>query len=81
VVLVGHYTCGSKWVKYEIEKSEERGNGLLGIDISRIKDLSSTTTNRCGRIPAGYQFYLWNSDNGCANLGKWIEEAATAAGK
>src|SRR5438045_8978625 len=33
VVLVGKDTCTSKWVKYEIEKSEELGNGLLGIDI------------------------------------------------
>lgn len=39
VVLVGAKTCSSKWVKYEIEKSKERGNGLLGIDISKIRDL------------------------------------------
>src|SRR5215813_4938054 len=37
VVLVGKYTCESKWVKYEIDKSEERGNGLLGVDVSKIK--------------------------------------------
>ena len=36
VVLVGRDTCDSRWVKYEIEKSEEIGNGLLGIDISKI---------------------------------------------
>src|ERR1700730_7844826 len=33
VVLVGNGTCNSRWVKYEIEKSEAIGNGLLGIDI------------------------------------------------
>ncbi len=38
VVLVGEKTCSSKWVKYEIEKSIEIGNGLLGIDISKIKN-------------------------------------------
>src|SRR4051794_33901263 len=38
VVLVGRATCSSKWVKYEIEQSKLRGNGLLGIDISKIKD-------------------------------------------
>ena len=32
VVLVGAKTCASRWVKYEIKKSIERGNGLLGID-------------------------------------------------
>ncbi len=34
VVLVGEKTCSSRWVKYEIEKSIEIGNGLLGIDVS-----------------------------------------------
>lgn len=81
VVLVGLYTCSSIWVKYEIEKSEDRGNGLLGIDVSKIKDLSGNTTARCGKIPAGYKFYLWNNDNGYKNLGTWIEQAAIAAGK
>jgi hypothetical protein len=34
VVLVGAQTCSSRWVTYEIAASKERGNGLLGIDIS-----------------------------------------------
>jgi hypothetical protein len=80
-VLVGADTCSSKWVKYEIEQSEARGNGLLRIDISKIKDLSGNTTERCGKIPAGYDFYLWNNDEGYKNLGDWIEKAAKAAGK
>jgi hypothetical protein len=80
VVLVGKYTCDSKWVNYEIEKSEQRGNGLLGIDISKIKDLSGNTTERCDRIPKGYDFYLWNNDDGYHKLGDWIEKAAKAAG-
>ena len=37
VVLVGAKTCNSRWVKYEIKQSIARGNGLLGIDISKIK--------------------------------------------
>lgn len=81
VVLVGAKTCNSRWVKYEIEKSEEVGNGLLGIDISKIKDLSGSTSDRCGKIPKGYPFYLWNSDDGYTNMGDWIEEAAKAAGR
>ena len=39
VVLVGAKTCNSKWVKSEIEASEAKGNGLLGIDVSKIKGL------------------------------------------
>jgi hypothetical protein len=81
VVLVGADTCASKWVKYEIEQSIERGNGLLGIDVSKIKDLDGATTDRCGRIPTGYKFYLWQKDEGYTKLAGWIEEAAKAAGR
>jgi hypothetical protein len=81
VVLVGEKTCSSRWVKYEIEKSQALGHGLLGIDISKIKDLSGYTTERCGRIPSGYSFYLWNNDDGYNNMGDWIEKAAKGAGK
>lgn len=81
VVLVGEKTCDSKWVKYEIEKSIEKGNGLIGIDISKIKDLQGDTSERCEQIPKGYKFYLWNKDKGYENMGDWIEEAAKEAGK
>lgn len=81
VILVGELTCGSRWVKYEIDKSKERGNGLLGIDISKINDWKENTSQCCGKIPAGYDFYLWNTDDGYHNMGSWIEKAAKAAGK
>jgi hypothetical protein len=80
-VLVGAKTCSSRWVKYEIEQSIERGNGLLGIDVSKIKDLDGNTTDRCGQIPAGYDFYLWNNDAGYKNIGSWIEKAAKDVGR
>lgn len=81
VVLVGAYTCSSKWVKYEIEASKGRGNGLLGIDISKIKDFKGNTSERCGELPGGYPFYLWNNHRGYDNLGTWVEAAAKAVGK
>lgn len=81
VVLVGENTCSSKWVKYEIEKSKEIGNGLLGIDISKIKNLQGNTTDRCGEIPKGYTFYLWFKEDGYKNMGDWIEKAAKEAGR
>ena len=81
VVLVGEKTCSSRWVKYEIEKSIEDGKGLLGIDISKIKDLNGNISDRCGKIPKGYNFYLWNTDAGYDNMGDWIEKAATDAGR
>ena len=81
VVLVGERTCSSRWVKYEIRESIDRGNGLLGIDISKIKDLNKNITDRCGKIPEGYAFYLWNNDKGYQNMGDWIEKAAKLAGR
>ncbi len=81
VVLVGAKTCSSRWVKYEIEQSIARGNGLLGVDISKIKDLQGRTTERCGQLPKGYKFYLWNNEEGYKNLGGWIEIAARNAGR
>ena len=81
VVLVGSKTCSSRWVKYEIEKSKERGNGLLGIDVSKIKDMNNNTSERCGKIPNGYSFYLWYKNDGYKNMGVWIEKAAQEAGR
>jgi hypothetical protein len=81
VVLVGAETCESKWVSHEIVKSIDRGNGVLGIDISKIKDVNDKTTDCCGQIPTGYSFYRWNKDDGYHNMGAWIEAAAKAAGK
>lgn len=81
VVLVGKETGDSRWVKYEIENSIAIGNGLLGIDISMIKDLQGNTSERCGQIPKGYSFYLWNKEEGFKNMGDWIEKAAEDAGR
>jgi MTH538 TIR-like domain (DUF1863) len=81
VVLVGKYTCSSRWVRYEIDQSAALGHGLLGIDISKIEDLSGNTTDRCGEIPKGYPFYLWFKEDGYNNMGDWIEKAAKAAGR
>jgi hypothetical protein len=79
--LVGKKTCDSHWIKYLIDKSIEKGNGLLGIDVSKIRDLQGKLSERCGRVPKRYDFYLWNKDNGKENMGNWIEIAALKAGK
>ena len=81
VVLVGSHTCSSYYVEYEIEQSKARGNGLLGIDISKIEDFHGRTSERCGQIPQGYEFYLWNKGNGYENMGDWIETAARNVGR
>jgi MTH538 TIR-like domain (DUF1863) len=81
VVLVGANTNKSRWVKYEIDQSIARGNGILTIDISKIKDMDGNTTECCSLRVKGYNHHLWNSGNGRDNLGKWVEDAAVAAGK
>ena len=81
VVLVGEKTNKSRWVKYEIDQSIERGNGILTIDISKIKDLNGNTTDCCNLRVNGYNHYLWNKNDGRENLGSWVEGAAVAAGK
>jgi hypothetical protein len=38
IVLIGRYTAGRRWVRYEIEKSWRDGKGVFGIYIHRLKD-------------------------------------------
>ncbi|GAA0875201.1 hypothetical protein GCM10009118_16100 [Wandonia haliotis] len=45
-VLIGTETAGRRWVKYEIVKSFERGNGLLAIHINRIKNKSGQISSK-----------------------------------
>ena len=46
VVLIGAETSKRKFVDYEIEQSIARGNGLLGIYISGIKDQNGNTDSQ-----------------------------------
>lgn len=46
VVLIGQHTASRRWVKYEIEQSYKRGNGLLGIYIHGIKDDKQQSSQR-----------------------------------
>jgi len=74
-VLIGAETSQRQFVDYEIEKSIERGNGLLGIYINLIKD-SKGNTDLQGSAPwrltaAGAPCYYWDKDK----FGGWVEEA------
>jgi hypothetical protein len=75
VVLIGAETAQRKFVNYEIEQSISRGNGLLGIYISGIKD-SKGNTDTQGAAPwklteAGAPCYQWDKDE----FGDWVEAA------
>lgn len=96
VVLIGSDTSNRPYVKYELQRSYERGNGMLGIYIHKLKDRNGNTSskgdNMFGEIgkdgsanpvyfSSGYPCYDWVDDDGYSNLGKWIEDAAKKAGK
>ena len=82
VVLIGLETSKRKYVKYEIEQSIARGNGLLGIQIHKIANSKGETDEPgANPLPAGCPVYRWSKDEGYKNLGAWIEKAAKAAGK
>jgi hypothetical protein len=79
-VLIGSETSQRTYVRYEIKKSIERGNGLLGIYIHNIKDLSGSVAPRgLNPLASGVRSYDWVADNGYANLGSWVEAAYSAA--
>lgn len=53
VVLIGAETYQRKWVRYEILKSFDRGNALLGIRIHNLKD-EEGMTDKAGENPFHY---------------------------
>ena len=53
-VLVGARTWEREWVRYEIAKSLERGNGLLAVRINGILDSATRQTSAAGRNPLAY---------------------------
>lgn len=82
VVLIGQETANRKYVNYEIQRSIERGNGIVGIQIHHLKDQNQKEDNP-GKIPdalvtGGYNSYKYVDKE---TLKKRIEEAAKAAGK
>lgn len=80
-VLIGAETAQRRWVNYEIDKSLERGNGLLGVYIDQLKDRDGRTARR-GAVPKrlreeGAPVYEWDHQR----FGAWVENAAHRAGK
>ncbi len=92
VVLIGTQTSERDWIKYEIEQSHKRGNGMLGIYIHNVKDLNGYTDTK-GNNPFDnftlngkslsqfYRSYDWVLENGYNNFSAWVDSAARAAGR
>lgn len=75
VVLIGAQTAQRKFVDYEIAQSIARGNGLLGVYISGIKDQYGNTDTQ-GLAPtrlvtAGAPCQYWDR----SKFGEWVEAA------
>jgi Thoeris protein ThsB, TIR-like domain len=82
VVCIGGHTAGRKFINYEIQKSIDRGNGIVGVQIHHLKNFAGETDG-VGRTPAlltqhGYPVYKYDDH---AKLKTWIEAAAKKAGK
>ena len=82
LVCIGSKTAGRKYIDYEIEQSNRRGNGILGVKIHHLKDKDGKTDPE-GTTPSkltsgGYTTYRYTDHK---TLAEWIEKAAKAAGK
>lgn len=97
VVLVGSETLNRPFVQYEVIESIKRGNAVIGVDISEIKDMSTSATSRRGNMHTvigeysnGRKVYFdeccdgiysYVTEDGYRNIGAWIEKAARMHGK
>lgn len=82
VVCIGSATSGRKYIDYEISQSIARSNAIIGVQIHHLKN-SAGNTDTAGATPAKLvtakaKIYKYVDH---ASLKKWIEDAATAAGK
>ena len=90
VVLIGKETLNREFVQYEICKSLERNNGIIGVHINGIMDQWHRTSERgnvhtiVGHYSNGRDVYFdeiadgiysYTLNDGYNNMGKWIEAA------
>lgn len=92
VVLIGSETLSRPFIQYEICRSLQRGNAVIGVHINNIKDMRTFMTSPRGNTHAviGYyndkspayfdaicdSIYDYTTQNGYTNMGEWIESAA-----
>jgi hypothetical protein len=97
VFLLGSQTSERPWVRYELEESHKRGNGMLAVRIHGIKNFAGLTsvagnnifdtfwtTDSLGMkqyLSATYPLYDWVFNDGYKNFGTWVEKAAIQAGR
>ena len=82
VVCIGNRTAGRKFINYEIQKSIDRGNGILGVQIHHLKNFDGEV-DPPGETPAlltKHKSPIYKYDDH-TKLKAWIEAAAKSAGK
>ena len=81
VVCLGRWTSNSKFIDYELERSLNRGNGLIGVRINHLRDEKGTLDDP-GAAPALFNMTEHSIYDyaGPAELANRIEEAARRAG-
>jgi len=82
VVCVTYGVAGRKYINYEIDKSLDKGNALVAVQIHHLKDQNGNTGSP-GAIPSqieanGFRAYKYTTKEA---LARWIAEAARVAGR
>ena len=96
VVLIGAETLDRPFVQYEICKSLDKDNAIIGVLIHQLKDRDGYRSCKgdvhtvVGYYTDGYPIYFdeiadaiydYHSNDGYNNLGKWVEYAARKHGR
>jgi hypothetical protein len=81
VVLIGTETANRPYVRYEIDESIKRKNGLLGIYIHHLKDNKQETSPRGAKpsVPLGTDFPAYDWDGDIKRFATEIEAAGKRA--
>jgi hypothetical protein len=79
-VLIGAHSADREWIDYEVAQSINRGNGLLGVRVHRIRDRQGRRAQR-GDVPDGLRDYRIFQHWEPREFGNWVERAAVESGK
>lgn len=82
VVLIGQQTASRPYVRYEIEQSIARSNGLVGVYIHLLKDRNGygTMSGAAPSLPSNVPFpiFTWNPDDWVTSVQRLAREIEVA---
>jgi len=84
VILIGEETCYRKYVRYEVEQSKAKHNGIIFVKIHNLKDQNGQTCGE-GNLDFGdidvsdCPVYDYVKDDGYNKMGDWIEASGKAS--